>query len=296
MFDFLFKKRSSSFSSVDYSFGRVAQGSSCFFSPSQNSLGQLLYPEQPVITCQNEVPANGWEGLCAVCGKFSRFKNFTDNLRESGNCLFCGSSNRQRQMAFLIRKRFLMSPIGELAFPSHIHVYNTESSGPLHRFLHRSPSYVFSEYFGEAYASGEVVKGIRNENLHKLSFSDNLFDLVLSSDVFEHLPFPYRGHEEIFRVLKGGGRHIFTVPCNLAEAKDQNRARLVNGEIEYLAEKVYHGDPVRPNEGILVWTIFGREMVKKLEEIGFLVSVWNLYEPEYGIIGLNQIIFEAIKP
>jgi predicted SAM-dependent methyltransferase len=54
---------------------------------------------------------------------------------------------------------------------------------------------------------------------------------VLSSDVLEHMPELYRAHSEIYRVLKPGGRHIFTVPYGEAMIRDQVRASLVDGKV-----------------------------------------------------------------
>jgi SAM-dependent methyltransferase len=175
-------------------------------------------------------------------------------------------------------------------------IYSAESNGVLHSALSKFSGYVSSEYFGDAYAGGEIVNGIRHEDLQDLSFSSDSFDLVLSSDVMEHMPCPYDAHREIFRTLKAGGRHIFTVPFHPLQKKDDVRAKIVDGKIVPLSEKLYHGDPVRPGEGILVWTIFGIEMMRKLEEIGFIVTAWNLYEPENGIVGNCNTIFEARKP
>jgi len=189
-----------------------------------------------------------------------------------------------------------LPPTGELAFREGFTIYNAESSGPLHARLARHAGYVCSEYFGDAHQGGTIINGIRHEDLRQLSFADASFDLVLSSDVLEHMPSPYDAHRDIFRVLKPGGRHIFTVPFNAQALDDDVRARLVDGRIEYLAEALYHGDPVRPDEGILVWTIFGTRMMQTLEAIGFVASAWNLYEPESGIIGPGNIVFEAHKP
>jgi len=231
-----------------------------------------------------------------VCGNETEFSNFSENLRESGSCAVCGSSNRQRQMAWMLRRRLYLPPTGELAFCEGFGIYNAESSGPLHTRLARHAGYVCSEYFGDAHQGGTIIDGIRHEDLRQLSFADASFDLVLSSDVLEHMPSPYDAHRDIFRVLKPGGRHIFTVPFNAHAQADDIRARIVDGRIEYLAEALYHGDPVRPDEGILVWTIFGTQMMQQLEAIGFVATAWNLYEPESGIIGPGNIVFEARKP
>jgi SAM-dependent methyltransferase len=235
-------------------------------------------------------------GICPVCGRKARFSGFTTNLRESGICSACGSFNRQRQMAAAVRQRLGLREAGPLSLPANFKVFNTESTGALHNMLAAQSDYVCSEYFGVEYESGKVISGVQHQDLQALSFPNASFDLILSSDVLEHMPDPYRAHREIFRVLKAGGRHIFTVPYCMNMAKDDTRARLTNGEIEYFGEKLYHGDPVRPDQGILVWTIFGVEMLVRLAEIGFEPSAWTLYSPIHGIVGNGQIIFEAKKP
>lgn len=255
-----------------------------------------IFPVQPNGSGRREVPAGGLRGVCPLCGIESTFDGFTDNERESGTCSNCGSSNRQRQMAMMIRSLCDQAQTGPVAFPDGYAIYNTESTGPLHAALRSTGGYVFSEYFGAQYQGGEQVNGIRHEDLQALSFGENAFNLVLSSDVLEHMPRPYDAHREIFRVLKPGGRHIFTVPFYPWEALDERRAIERDGRIEYFGEKLYHGDPVRPGEGVLVWTIFGLQMIVELARIGFVVSYWNLHEPSKGVIGPWSIVFDARKP
>ncbi len=237
-----------------------------------------------------------FSGLCPTCGDRVLFGIFTDNPRESGHCLSCGSSNRQRQMAWLLRRELELRPTGRLTLPKTIAVYNTEANGPLHGFLKSHPRYEYSEYWGDKTQHGERVNGVRNEDLQALSFADASFDVVLSSDVLEHVPDPYRAHHEILRVLKPGGRHIFTVPFGEATPCDDVRASLVKGNIVYHAEALYHGDPVRPDEGVLVWTIFGFEMLVRLKQIGFDTELWRLHEPTCGIVGPGMNAFVARKP
>jgi hypothetical protein len=235
-------------------------------------------------------------GACPVCGTHGRFTGFTDNPRESGRCSNCQSFNRQRQMAYLIRQQCGLPNDGSWHFPPGFAIYNTETTGALHLQLAGLPGYVCSEYFGDQYTSGEMVEGRLHEDLQALSFANDSFDLVMSSDVMEHMPEPYIAHAEIFRVLKPGGRHIFTVPYSPALAEDQVRAKIVDGEIVYLEEKAFHGDPVRPDEGVLVWTIFGLNMLDRLRALGFEAAQWVLDESSHGIIGAGMVIFEARKP
>jgi len=46
-----------------------------------------------------------------------------------------------------------------------------------------------------------------------LPYKENFFDVVICSDVFEHIKKDKKAVEEIYRVLKKGGKLIFTVPA-----------------------------------------------------------------------------------
>ena len=239
---------------------------------------------------------NALAGSCPVCGtRRVLFRDFTENLRESGACSECGASNRQRQMAFVLRTSLGLAPTGRFTFPEICRIYNAEANGPLHRALEDAPDYICSEYVGDGYAPGSSVNGVRHEDLERLSFADETIDVMLSSDVLEHVADAYRAHHDIFRVLRRGGVHIFTVPY-MAGERDDVRARTVSGRIEHLEEPIYHGDPLRPGQGILVWRIFSAEMLTRLQEIGFTTTTLSLHEPIHGIIGDNAWVFVARKP
>lgn len=176
-------------------------------------------------------------------------------------------------------------------------MYNTECRRAVHDALRHLPRYRCSEYLASDLCSGAVVDGIEHQDLQTLNFPDETFDLVLSGEVLEHVPDPYGAHAEIYRVLRPGGRHVFTAPYIAAASLDSVRARLDdNGEIKHLAEPEYHQDPVRPEEGALVYTIFGLEMVVRLSRLGFNVTVHRLHSLRYGILGVNQLVFEAERP
>lgn len=235
---------------------------------------------------------------CLVCGRPSVAEIRGANLRESCRCIRCGASNRQRQIAAVIlaaagppRPRSLV----QFAAATPASIYNTEAGGALHGALSTASRYRCSEYLSPDTRGGAIVDGVEHQDLCSLSFPGGAVDLVVSGDVLEHVPDPYTAHREIRRVLRDGGRHVFTVPFDHRECLDQTRARRrADGTVEHLLEPQYHEDPVHP-QGALVYTIFGLEMLVHLRRIGYLVRVHHLHQPAHGIFGDNALVFEAVR-
>lgn len=238
---------------------------------------------------------------CTVCGSFAPIRVREANLRETCVCVRCRSTNRHRQIAYVACQSVKrtngqkLSSLKEFAeLDKHV-VYNTEASGPLHNHLSGMTKYICSEYLGDSYKSGDMLENIMHQDLMDLSLDDESIDMVISSDVFEHIPRPYRAHEEVYRVLKREGRHIFTAPFHQADFIDDERATVdSNGKTLLLKEPIYHYDPLR-SKGILVYTIFAIEMLVKLRIIGFRTNLYHLHRPLNGIFGPNALVFEAIK-
>lgn len=67
-------------------------------------------------------------------------------------------------------------------------------------------------------------------NKLKLPFKTNRFDLIVSSEVVEHLLYPNQVLKEIYRVLKPKGNFIVTTPNLLYWG---NRLKILNGDFRY---------------------------------------------------------------
>jgi 2-polyprenyl-3-methyl-5-hydroxy-6-metoxy-1,4-benzoquinol methylase len=78
--------------------------------------------------------------------------------------------------------------------------------------------------------------------LEALPFADASFDVVLSTEVVEHLPRPIDGIRELVRVLRPGGRLVVTTP---------NRAW-------HAAVRVANALRLRPYEGLEHWVGFAQ--------------------------------------
>lgn len=58
----------------------------------------------------------------------------------------------------------------------------------------------------------DTIKNKIHGSVEAIPFPDEFFDVVVSAWVLEHLEFPRRAFEEMYRVLKPGGKVIFLTP------------------------------------------------------------------------------------
>lgn len=78
--------------------------------------------------------------------------------------------------------------------------------GQFERLLERFPNKVAADFF--PYQDADVICDLTKP----LPFSDSTFDVIIASNVFEHLPNTREVLEECSRVLKPGGRIIGMIP------------------------------------------------------------------------------------
>jgi len=163
-------------------------------------------------------------------------------------------------------------------------------------------NYTASEFLPGISKSGTIVKGVRHEDLQKTSFADNFFDIIISSEVFEHIPKPFQAFAEVYRILKPGGAHVFTVPYVADSPSDINMSFLNPegividgpGRPPDFIPPFFHSDSFR-SEGIIVFTIFSEEILTRLCKLGFDVEIKVIQNENLGIVGLGSIIFTAWK-
>lgn len=129
------------------------------------------------------------------------------------------------------------------------------------------PNYFVSEYF-EDHPLETQYRGIRNENIECLTFPDRYFDILITSEVLEHVADLDRALEEIRRVLKPGGFHVFSIPVDLSLEKTVERAKIVAKKVVHLLPPEMHGDTIR-SEGILAFRDFGKDVLAYLARDGF---------------------------
>jgi SAM-dependent methyltransferase len=163
------------------------------------------------------------------------------------------------------------------------------------KYLGNSHRIIGSEYLGYEYKGGEIINGIQHENIEILSFKNNEFDLIISNDVFEHVPNPGIAFKECSRVLKNGGEILATIPFHDNLEYSVRRALIENNQVKYLLEPQFHGNPIS-EKGSLVFNDFGWDLLTSIKLNGFKNANIELFLSEkYGHIGQIQLVFRLLK-
>jgi len=236
-------------------------------------------------------------GYCKVCDKATKFKIILDkdmntNLRESLVCEYCKLSNR---------KRFMLSFLKEFASKSNskLNVFMYEQVTELFKSAQnmKNINLVGSEFLGYDKKSGEIIENIRNEDAMNLSFKRNSFDVLISNDVYEHIPNITKVLSEAYRVLKNSGKLLISIPFFGENVKTKRRATFDEGKIKYLQQPIYHENPIAEKEGSLVFYEYGWDFLDFLKSAGFTDAYMLVYyDMFYGHLGnVQAFIFVAIK-
>lgn len=197
-------------------------------------------------------------GNCPSCGRtlFARL-NYSDwGVR----CVRCGAAPNTMSIVAAIRQY-----VPELERAS---TYVISKSGPLFEFLKQNSGEHTCSHFDDSIEPGEYSDGIQCQDVERLTYADESFDLCVHSEVFEHVPHYRRGYCEIFRVLKPGGYCIFTIPVFDREYTIE-RATIKDGELVHFLPESYHNDQFRGS--VLVFRDYGRDCVERMKQAGFNV-------------------------
>lgn len=215
---------------------------------------------------------DAYADICAVCSTYQRFE-FRDShsIRESYRCLICKGSLREREQARAILSIFGNSEsmsLSELALHKDFIdkvIWEPGVTGPFRSYLKKLPNYYRSDFYNQA---DKILESLPHQNLEELSYQNNIFDLVITSDILEHVSNPKLAFHEIARVLKLNGYHIFTVPMqDPIPGHTIVRASFKNGQLIRYHPDRFHGDGHGGRS--LVYSEFGYDILDGLSEAGF---------------------------
>lgn len=246
-------------------------------------------------------------GCCNVCGRDARFFYSDERLvREQLSCEHCGSTSRYRSIARgilrAINERAAVAATSLASLPQtgidrQIRIYDTQQPFRFDVCAYPLPELLgdcnwidlaLSTYDGTKPKGSMVTNGVWNENLEQLTFADESFDIVITSDVMEHVRLDQRAHAEIARVLKPGGIYLFTVPHNWSWPQTLVRVEVNNpadpSSDYYRLPPEYHGDANSPGgQGVLSYRAYGRDLEQALVGLGFSFNYDKTDYPENAI-------------
>mgnify|MGYP000860377089 FL=1 len=123
--------------------------------------------------------------------------------REGHYCLGCKMTKRVRMLLWSIKK--LSRPSEEFKV---LHLNQTNN---LSEALRKVGQLTETTYQPKE-PLGKTVGGLLNQDICRLTFRNSQFDLVIHSEILEHLHDYQQALSEVQRVLKPGGIQIYTVP------------------------------------------------------------------------------------
>jgi SAM-dependent methyltransferase len=198
---------------------------------------------------QVECPCCGWQGFSFIARRF----------KKNEVCPKCGSRKRHR-LYYLYLKEILNK---------------TDITGPVLKVLHFAPerclSRLFRAYLNVEYLTADLyvsenkapgmVDPMVKEDMTKLSFENETFDIVFSSHVLEHIEDDRKAMSEVYRVLKPGGFAVLQVPIQDRDKTfEDSSIKLPEDRLRVFGQS----DHVR---------IYGRDYADRLRKTGFKVKV-----------------------
>jgi SAM-dependent methyltransferase len=207
--------------------------------------------------------------LCNICGHADSLPA-ADISRESGICLYCGSTVRFRSIAHALAVELLGETRSLPSLPTRKDI----------RGIGLSDWLGYAELLRDkfSYKNTYYHKHPRLDICDPEHAEHGLYDFVISSDVFEHVPPPVdRAFEGAFKLLKPGGLLICSVPSidgttdehfpelhrfSLHKTKDGGQYTLSNltadGRKQEFTDLVFHGG----SGSTLEMRVFGKESLR----------------------------------
>lgn len=197
---------------------------------------------------------------CPICAHRQPMIRLAQN--EMGvRCVSCRSSAVTMSIASVLRE--LVPDLDKKV------VYELSARGPLNRFLSQNAKSLSSSEFFEDVPIGSYKGGVQCQDVQRLTFESNCFDVCTSTEVFEHVPDDRKAFREMSRVLRRAGLLLFTVPLSGAAVTLERAVLGEQGQVVHLLSPEYHVDPVRRDAPILAFRNYGEDIVQRLLAQGF---------------------------
>lgn len=146
---------------------------------------------------------------------------------------------------------------------------------------------------GTKYVTTDLyMKGVdRIEDITRMSFESNSFDLIYCSNVLEHIDDDRAAMLELFRVLAPNGQAYIQVPIQGDHTYEDTEIREESERYKHFGQ----GDHVR---------LYGKDIEQRLQSAGFTTFAFypldliaaSTFECERMNLGRPELMFRCVKP
>ena len=229
----------------------------------------LTQQEDLLRTCIS-VAYVGKQHQCSICHfKMKKFiaLNNADNL-----CPRCGSLSRSRRLYTLLKEELSLNPERVLHFSPPSCLVKA-----LKKVL--QGTYVTSDFAGEFTAD-------KHYDITQISAPDHLYDVIICYHVLEHIEQDSKAMQELYRVLKPGGKCFIQTPFKDGSIYENPAIKTAEERLQHFGQ----ADHVR------IYSVEGLE--KRLEKAGFKVTITPFYEKPNNYYGYKtqETVLIAQKP
>jgi SAM-dependent methyltransferase len=215
---------------------------------------------------------------CNICGNNGAFIP-RDNDREGLICTNCSSTSRLRAIVYLLGAHLGMNdqPLAAWEKRKSVRILESSGRGPYPIMFKERFDYYNTEYNPNT----DLINKPFTEyaDFQHLAYQDETFDIVIASDVFEHVREDEKGFREIYRVLKRGGIFILTVPYHHEWEQTLVRVKIEGDKEIHLLPPEYHGGGGQT----LAYRTYGRDLLSRLRSFGYSVAYIDLEVPAFRI-------------
>lgn len=239
-----------------------------------------------------QLPQERFRARCPICDQVREFVCNDDfwwcrDGMVAPECELYGCVTRERAIASAILSIFDRDVLCTLT----IHEAAPVMRGLTLWMSRECPGYLRSGYFPDR-PFGDMIEGVRNEDLEHQTFADETFDLVVHLDVMEHLFDPFQALREIERTLKPDGWCIFTAPTEKEMFESQQVAFQEADGLRIVGEPEYHGNPQRPEDGALVTWRYGYDLPLLIQrQTGFDVETRRYQSRDIAAMGYKNEVY-----
>ena len=204
---------------------------------------------------------------CNICGHQGDFLNPVPGS-EGWHCSNCSASSRHRMLMYVLGSVLGLNELPVYLWPQNkrLKILEPCSRGPQALFLKEKFDFYAPEFDLAKIQSGADPR--HYADLQTLAFKDETFDIIIATEVFEHVRQDVKGFQEVFRTLKRGGTFLLTVPYDHQREQTNVFVKVDGDRNIHLVPPRYHGG----GGSTLAYREYGRDLLDLLHSVGFAVG------------------------